>query len=85
MIQIILLIKRFELPFLCLIGIDGIICCCIADYLKKRNEKTPGSVAHCRQWTLGLYIAGFLCMVGAMLALFVLGYYDQWLRLLFQS
>lgn len=80
---IFMLIKQFELPILCGIGFAGIVCCLVADYLKKKNDKQPGSIPHCKQWTLGLYIVGLVIMVGAMIALFVLGYYDKWLELLF--
>lgn len=84
MLQIIfMLVKQFELPILCIVGLDGLICCLVSDYLKKQNQKDPGSVPHCRQWVLGLSIFGLALMVIAMILLFVLGYYDQWLQLFF--
>lgn len=73
------LFQRFQLPILMGVGIAGFICCCVADHLAKKNQKTPGSVKRCREITISLYIAGFILMVSAMLTMYILGYYNEFL------
>lgn len=76
---IFVLFQRFQLPILMIVGIVGFICCCVADHLAKKNQENPGSVKRCKEITISLYIAGFILMVSAMLTMYILGYYNEFL------
>lgn len=84
MLQIMfVLFQRFQLPILVMVGVAGVACYGVSEYLARKNKQQPGSVAHCKELTFSLNMAALILMVADMITLFVLGYYDEFLHMFF--
>lgn len=77
------LIQQYRLPIYILVAVSGLVCYGVSEHIVRKEKSSPGSIVHCREITLSLNIAAFILMVSAMIALFLGGYYDEFLGRLF--
>ncbi|MDE5894345.1 MAG: hypothetical protein K2H45_15635 [Acetatifactor sp.] len=68
--------RRFIYLFLAL---AGLIVYFVAEHLRKKERRNPGSVSGWRSKAVALYIASLIVWIGVIIALFLDGYYDQFL------
>lgn len=63
-----------------LIALVGFIIFFVAEHLRKKELKAPGSVKQGKQVLLALYIAALILLIGVMIAFFLDGYYDPFIN-----
>lgn len=63
------------------LALAGLIIYFVAENLRKKERRNPGSVQFWRSKAFSLYVASLIVLVGVIIALFLDGYYDRFLNL----